>query len=257
MLAIISSAKTMDLSVPLRSGASSEPIFLKEASLLARDLKKLSAPQLAKLLKVSTKLAELNFQRLQKFSGSRSKASAAPALAAYQGDVYQAIGALTFSASDLAFAQKHLRIVSGLYGLLSPLDLIEEYRLEMSTKVHGATFSSLYDFWSERVTKALSEQLALQKKSILINLASEEYSKVVLPKKLGFPLLNVSFKQEQGGAFKNVGILAKQARGGMVNFIIKNRADDPESLKEFDCEGYRYNNKLSSELAYCFTRKWK
>jgi cytoplasmic iron level regulating protein YaaA (DUF328/UPF0246 family) len=256
MLAIISSAKTMDLATKLSSKAFSGPIFRKEANSLGQQLKALTVSELAKLLKISPKLAALNYSRFQHFSSGPAK-SHVPALAAYRGDVYMAINAGAFSAADVAFAQNHLRIISGLYGLLSPLDLIQEYRLEMSTPLRGAKFRSLYDFWGVKITKQLREQLAAQKSSFLVNLASEEYSKVVLPEELGFPILDVSFKQQQGTGFKNVGILAKQARGLMVNYMVRERVDRPEGLKEFDCEGYRYNTKLSSELAYCFTRKWK
>lgn len=205
---------------------------------------------------MSAKLGELNFERYQKFDLSSSKVGK-PALQVYRGDVYQCLDAESLTAKDLKFAQEHLAILSGLYGLLRPLDNIQEYRLELSTRLALAGTKSLYEYWQSEVTAAVAESLTQAKSPVLINLASEEYSKCINRKQLGSEVVDVFFKQRAGATLKNVGLFAKLARGYMARFIIKQQIDRPEGLKEFDCEGYSYDNKLSSKETFVFTRKWK
>ena len=255
MLTIISSAKTLDFTGSA-SALSTSPQFLKKTKALVSELQRKNAKQLALLLGVSSKLGDLNFDRFQKFDLKSARAGK-PALQVYRGDVYQCLDAESLTAKDLKFAQEHLAILSGLYGLLRPLDNIQEYRLEMSTRLALAGAKDLYQYWQPEVTATAAKSLALSRSPVLVNLASEEYSKCINRKQLGFEMIDVYFKQRSGATLKNVGLFAKLARGYMARLIIKQQIDRPEGLKEFDCEGYSYDNKLSSEETFVFTRKWK
>ncbi len=173
---------------------------------------------------------------------------------AFKGDVYLGLDAPTLNKNDLKFTQKHLRILSGLYGLLRPLDLMQAYRLEMGTKLQNERGRNLYEFWDTRVTDKLNEELSAHKSQTLINLASNEYFKVVKPKTLDADIITPAFKERKNGEYKMIGIYAKKARGLMSRYIIKNRIDTPEALKDFDLEDYGYNESLSTENNWVFTR---
>jgi len=200
------------------------------------------------------KLADLNMQRFQKWRTPFTPANASPALLAFQGDVYQGLQSETLDMDDLAFAQRHLRILSGLYGVLRPLDLMQDYRLEMGTALANPHGRDLYAFWGDTITEALNRTLAEQGDDILINLASQEYFKAVRPEKLAGRIITPLFKERKAGGYKIVSLLAKRARGMMSRFIVDRRISDPEALKTFDVGGYRFNPELSSEHQWSFTR---
>ena len=254
MIAILSSAKTMDFESPWRSADATQPEFRKQAATLMAELKKRPKAQIGKLMGISPKLAELNAGRFQRFAAAHTAQNAKPALLAYQGDVFEAMGSAGYSGQDLAFAQKRLRIISGLYGVLRPLDLIQPYRLEMAIKLSGESWKDLYGFWGERVTEAL-ERDCRSDGGVIINLASQEYSGVLNPKKLGDRTLSIAFKQDRKGKIEMVPILAKRARGLMAGYIVKQRLEKPEQLKEFSTEGYRFTASLSSDNAWVFVRR--
>ncbi|MFC1827400.1 peroxide stress protein YaaA, partial [Thermodesulfobacteriota bacterium] len=202
---------------------------------------------------ISDKLVQLNWQRYQEFTTPFNPDNARQALLAFKGDVYSGLGAETFSDTDLTFAQDHVRILSGLYGILKPLDLMQAYRLEMGTKFSTSHRKNLYEFWNSRVTEKLNDDLKVQKNPLLVNLASDEYFKVIHPKILQAPILKISFKENKSGTYKVIAIHAKRARGLMANFVVKNRLINAKDLKSFDSEGYEFNKALSSneELVFC------
>jgi cytoplasmic iron level regulating protein YaaA (DUF328/UPF0246 family) len=220
---------------------------------LSDGLKKLTPGQVGELMGISEKLAQLNWQRYQDFTVPFSPANARQALFAFKGDVYSGLAAETFSEDNLAFAQDHVRILSGLYGVLRPLDLIQPYRLEMGTKFAAGRSKNLYAFWDTLVTEAISRDLQHQKDSVLVNLASDEYFKVIRPEALNGPVLKVSFKENRNGIYKVIGIHAKRARGLMVNYVVVNHLEKTSDLRDFTTEGYTFNAGLSTaaELVFC------
>lgn len=205
-------------------------------------------------MNLSEKLADLTWQRFQDFSPEFTTGNAGPAILTFQGDVYNGIKAEEFSSDDHAFAQEHLRIISGLYGLLKPLDLLQPYRLEMKTRLNTRSAKDLYEFWGNKITDLLDQDLATAG-GCLVNLASQEYFKAVRPALLKRPVLDIAFKVRNDGQYKVIGIHAKRARGLMVNFVIKNRLVDIKDLKKFREEGYRYMESLSSELQWVFCKE--
>jgi cytoplasmic iron level regulating protein YaaA (DUF328/UPF0246 family) len=245
MLILLSPAKTLDFtynnSVPNNV---SEPEFLSEALELVSVLRNQTATELAKLMSISSKLGELNYQRFQDFS----QAVAKPALYAYKGDVYDGFELDKYNQEKLDFASQHLRIISGLYGILKPLDLIKPYRLEMSTKLINQKGNNLYDFWKKKLTDKLNQEYD----NLIINLASQEYSSAV--DKLNKTWINISFKEEHKNEYKVIGIHAKKARGVMANFIIQNFINNPEELKNFNLNNYQFVSNLSSASEYVFVR---
>ena len=252
MILVISPSKTMTFEGN-KHPVFSQPVLLDQSERLAAALKKLSPGQVCKLMGVSDKLAQLNWQRYQDFSAPFDLDNARQALLAFKGDVYSGLGAETFSDADLSFSQDHVRILSGLYGILKPLDLMQAYRLEMGTKFSAGHSKNLYEFWNSRVTETLNNDLKIQKHPLLVNLASDEYFKVIRPKILQTSILKISFKENKSGTYKVIAIHAKRARGLMVNYVVKNRLDNPEDLKSFDSEGYEFNKALSTnkELVFC------
>ena len=258
MLITISPAKTLDFSRQESCKTHTTPDFLKESRELIKATRKFSPEELSELMGISQKLALLNYKRYCQWRTPFTQENAKQALLAFRGDVYEGISAETFSAADFNFAQQSLRILSGLYGVLRPLDLIQPYRLEMGTKLKTTKGKNLYEFWGDRITKAL--RAALQEPDgWLINLASNEYFKSVITKKLNARIITPEFKDSKGGQYKMISFYAKKARGLMSAYIIKNRLKDAESLKAFDSQGYSYNETLSSENKWVFTRKenWK
>jgi cytoplasmic iron level regulating protein YaaA (DUF328/UPF0246 family) len=252
MILVISPSKTMTFEGPQYPDFTL-PALLDQSRQLVEVLKKLSPPQIGKLMHVSDKLAQLNWQRYQDFTIPFNPGNARQALLAFKGDVYSGLGAKTFSDTDLTFAQDHVRILSGLYGILKPLDLMQAYRLEMGTKFSTGHSKNLYEFWNSQVTETLNDDLKAHKHPVLVNLASDEYFKVIHSKILQAPILKISFKENKSGTYKVIAIHAKRARGLMVNFIVKNRIDNTEDIKRFDNQGYAFNKALSSdkELVFC------
>ncbi|WP_020208507.1 peroxide stress protein YaaA [Gilvimarinus chinensis] len=255
MLILISPAKTLDFETPAVTDTFTQPDFLKDSRALIKELRELSPADISGLMKISDKLGVLNFDRYHAFKTPFTQANAKQAALAFQGDVYTGLAAETFKARDFDFAQKHLRILSGLYGLLRPLDLIQPYRLEMGTKFNNQRGDNLYQFWGDIITNAVNEQLAAVKSKTLVNLASNEYFKAVKPKRLNAEIITPVFKDWKNGQYKIISFYAKKARGLMSAYIIKNRLKAAEDLKGFDVDGYGFAPELSKEREWVFTRK--
>lgn len=260
MLLVISPAKNLDYDSPAAIKKFTQPAMLAQAQALIEQLRPLPPHDLSALMKISDKLGQLNYDRYQDWAQPFTPANAKQALLAFNGDVYSGIDANTFSAADFTFAQKHLRILSGLYGLLRPLDLMQPYRLEMGTKfacsstTHG-TVKDLYGFWGESITDALNKQIKAEKSPILVNLASNEYFKSVQLKNLKAEVITPVFKDWKTDKYKIISFYAKKARGLMARYIIQNQLTKPEQLKDFDLAGYGYQASMSSEQQFVFTRK--
>lgn len=253
MLLLISPAKTLDFSeTPLKQYT--QPVFSKESKKLVSILKNMQAEDLKKLMGVSDKIAELNVQRFKSFKTPFTLKNAKQSILAFRGDVYTGLNADEFDEADMGFAQQHLRILSGLYGVLKPFDLMQPYRLEMGTKLQNETGKNLYAFWDQKITKQLNKNLSASSNKVIINLASKEYFKSVQPKQLAGELYTVNFKEDKNGTYKIVAFFAKKARGMMCNYVIKNKITEPEHLKGFDYDGYLFNPDLSSEREFIFTR---
>lgn len=254
MLIVISPAKTLDYDTPPVTRTHSQPRFLDLSQRLIDNLRNYSAPELAQLMKLSTKLAELNFERYYTWSLPFTPENAKQAVLAMKGGVYTGLDAESFTEEDFAFARKHLRILSGLYGVLRPLDLMQPYRLEMGTRLPNEHGKDLYAFWGSAITEAVNRDLAAQGDDILINLAYGEYFRSIRPGLVNGRIVTPQFKEAKSGGYRMVGVYAKRARGLMSRFIIENRLSDPESIKEFALEGYRYNDLLSHGERWVFTR---
>jgi len=253
MLLLVSPAKTLNFD-PTDLKKKSKPRFLTESQSLVDIMKKQSAGDIKKLMKVSDKIANLNVERYQNFSTPFTLKNAKQSVLAFRGDVYTGLDADSFDAKDLEFAQKHLRILSGLYGVLKPLDLMQAYRLEMGTKLSNGHGKNLYEFWGDKITKTINKDVKASGSKAIINLASKEYFSVLQPTAFKADLYNVHFKEERNGVFKIISFSAKKARGMMCNFIIKNKLTEPEHLIGFDMDNYVYNEKLTSERDLVFTR---
>jgi cytoplasmic iron level regulating protein YaaA (DUF328/UPF0246 family) len=254
MLVVISPAKTLDFETPAKTKQSSQPDFLDASECLIEQLRELNPADISALMKISDKLGQLNFARFHDWQQPFTADNAKQALLAFKGDVYTGLDAESFKADDFKFAQKHLRILSGLYGLLRPLDLIQPYRLEMGTKFENSAGKNLYAFWDETITGAVNAQLKKLKSETLVNLASNEYFKAIKPKQLTAEVVTPVFKDLKAGKYKIISFYAKKARGLMSAYIIKNRLTDAEQLKAFDCEGYRYNPAMSTAHEPTFIR---
>ncbi|MDO6488857.1 peroxide stress protein YaaA [Colwellia sp. 6_MG-2023] len=255
MLIIVSPAKKLDFESPLATTKTSQPSLLEHSELLIERCVKLSSDQIASLMKLSDKLAGLNAARFGEWSQPFTTENARQAVLAFNGDVYSGLDAPSFSDADFDFSQKHLRILSGLYGLLKPLDLMQAYRLEMGTKLDNCRGSNLYQFWGNIITDELNEVLAEQNSDILINLASNEYFKVVNKKLLNAKIITPQFKDWKNDQYKIISFYAKKARGLMARYIIQNRITDVEQLKSFDLAGYQYSSDLTQGNDLVFTRK--
>ena len=254
MLIVISPAKTLDYTTAPATSTHTQPQYVEQAQRLINILRNYSALDLAELMHLSMKLAELNFERYHAWRPEFTTANAKQAVLAMKGDVYTGLDAESFSEEDFAFAQEHLRILSGLYGLLRPLDLMHPYRLEMGTKLPNEAGKDLYAFWGGQITQGLNRQLAVQGDRVLLNLASNEYFKAVKPKQLDARIITPQFKERKGDGYRMIGVYAKKARGLMSRYIISNRLSDPEQIKGFDSEGYAYNRALSGRDQWVFTR---
>ncbi len=255
MLAVVSPAKKLDFSRPAITVESSTPVFKKHADELAKVAKKLTRADLRQLMKISESLADLNYDRFQRYTPTPPQDTTKQAALAFAGDTYTGLDAGTLDENDLEFAQDNFRILSGLYGLLRPLDAIQAYRLEMGRKLKNPEGEDLYDFWGSNVANALDEQLANHKSKTVINLASNEYFKVIDRKALKANVLNMMFKEERDGELKIISFFAKKARGAMARYAIKNRIENPQNLKGFTAGSYAYQPSLSSDSDWIFTRK--
>jgi cytoplasmic iron level regulating protein YaaA (DUF328/UPF0246 family) len=255
MLMVISPAKTLDFETPAKTKKSTVPDFLSHSEKLIDQLRVLSPSDISELMSISDKLGQLNFERFLNWHTPFDNTNAKQAVLAFKGDVYTGLDAESFSSTDFTFAQKHLRILSGLYGLLKPLDLIQPYRLEMGTKFANESGSNLYQFWGEQLTEALNQQLKKNKSAVLVNLASNEYFKAVNSKKLNADIITPVFKDYKNGKYKIISFYAKKARGLMSAYVIKQQLENVEDLKNFDTDGYSYNSAMSSAREWVFTRK--
>ena len=254
MIITLSPSKGQDFEAPLKAARHSTPAALKESQLLIRELRKIKTGELQNLMGVSENIAKLNVERYKKFRTPFTKNNARQAIFAFKVDVYSGIDIDQFTADDLSYAQKHLRILSGLYGCLRPLDLIQPYRLEMKTKLANPRGDNLYQFWGESITENLNRELAKQKEAVLVNLASNEYFKSVKPKLLEGRLLDINFKETKGGKTRIVAIFAKRARGMMADYILRNRIEQPEDIKQFKEGGYRFSKADSDDRQWTFIR---
>ena len=255
MLLIISPAKKLDFSPIEIKNKLSNPIFQKDASTLASVASKLSKSELGQLMSISEKLADLNFKRFQNFKTNPEKISSKAAAFAFNGDTYIGLNISEFSELDLNFSQKHLRILSGLYGLLRPLDIIQPYRLEMGSNLKNKRGDDLYHYWSNTISKHINLDLKGFKNQKIINLASLEYSKVINKKIVNVDMISPHFLEEKNGNLKNISFFSKKARGSMARFIIKNKIIDHSEINNFNYDRYSFNSSLSSELKPVFIRK--
>ncbi|MEZ4850135.1 MAG: peroxide stress protein YaaA [Bacteroidia bacterium] len=255
MIFVISPAKKLDFSEETRFTQNySMPAHMDDTEQLVKVMVKKSEKKIAELMSISPQLAALNYERYQNFTTPFTPENAKQALLAFKGDVYLSFDLESYSEGEFDFAQKHLRILSGLYGLLKPLDLIQPYRLEMGTKLSNRRGKNLYDFWGDRITKALNQDLEELSSDVLVNLASNEYFKSVKPAKLNARVITPGFKDDRNGQFKTIFLYAKQARGAMADFAIRNKINTPEGLKTFDGMGYVFNESLSKGDDWVFTR---
>lgn len=254
MLITLSPSKGQDFDTPAPTRKFTTPDALEDSQLLIRELRKLKQDDIRALMDVSADIAQLNVARYRSFSTPFTLANAKQALFAFRGDVYTGFELDRYKAADLDYAQQHLRILSGLYGCLRPLDLIQPYRLEMKTRLANPRGDNLYRFWDTRITDSLNAALARQKHPVLVNLASNEYFKAVKPKLLGGELLNIEFKETKNGKTRVVAIFAKRARGMMADYIIRNRIDTPAGIRKFRAGGYRFAAALSDDRRWVFER---
>ena len=255
MLAIISPAKTLDFETLSLTNSSSCPEFLDHSQNLIDTLRTLPQSKLCSLMSISSKLAALNEQRYQDWSLPFTTSNAKQAIMAFKGDVYTGFTFEEYNEKDFAYAQKHLRILSGLYGLLRPLDLIQPYRLEMGTKLATPKGKNLYDFWGSKLTNALNGAIKNSGIQILVNLASNEYYNAVDKTVLQGRVITPIFKDYKNGDLKIISFFAKKARGAMSDYLVRHRINKPEGLKEFKGLGYRFNENLTKNDNWVFTRK--
>lgn len=254
MLLVISPAKTLDFERPHARVKATQPDFLDRSAELVDTLRKRSPPDLGALMKISPTLAELNAERFRAWHTPFTPDNARPALHAFRGDVYQGLDADSLAPADVRYAQQHLRILSGLYGLLRPLDLIQPYRLEMGTRLAVAGHRNLHAFWGTTVTDALNQLLAEQRRPVLVNLASEEYFGAVQTERLNARVVTPTFREFRNGRYQFISMLGKRARGLMARFAITERVRTPEGLQAFAADGYRFDPAQSGPDDWVFTR---
>ncbi len=254
MLIIISPAKTLDFETPAETRTATQPVFLEDSKQLIEELQQLPSDGVSKLMTISSKLGDLNHERFMNWHLPFTKNNAKQSVLAFKGDVYTGLDAEGFSASDFRYAQKHLRILSGLYGVLRPLDLIQPYRLEMGTKFANLRGKDLYQFWDDSITVELNKLLKDLKTDAVVNLASNEYFRAVHRKDLQADVISPAFKDLKNGKYKILSFYAKKARGQMAGWIIQNGIGDAEQLKKFRVAGYRYSAELSTPHEPTFIR---
>lgn len=254
MLAIISPSKNLNANPLHITDEYSIPVFLKESNMLIEKLRTFNPKKLQKMMGINSKLAALNFERFHNWTGSVSPSDAHRAILMFNGEVFNGLQAKTLPKNDLDYSQDKIRILSGLYGLLRPLDLVEPYRLEMGTQMNINRKKGLYKFWGNNLTDNLNSELSGHKEKVLVNLASDEYFNAINPKKVDARIIKCQFKEERNGKLQFVTIFGKKARGLMVRFMIENRVEHPEELKTFDAEGYYFNSSYSTEDYWMFSR---
>lgn len=257
MIILLSPAKSLDFDTVVNVNKCSVPMFINEVKSLIKDLKKLNVEEIEKLMKISNKLAMITYKRFQKFDDDITTGTK-QAIYAYNGDVYKGLNTENLTKEDINYAQEHIRIISGLYGILRPLDLIKEYRLEMNIKLKNEKGNNLYEFWKYKLTDELISELEKQDEKVIINLSSGEYSKAISFDLIGekYRVIDVIFKDKNKiGEYKIIGLYSKKARGMMASFIIRNRSENVEGLKEFCHGGYIFNKELSTEKEFVFTRR--
>lgn len=254
MLIVVSPAKTLDYETPLPSLRATRPRLLDDSAELVERARALSPADIAGLMKVSDKIAHLNAERFAQWSRPFDKDNARPALFAFKGDVYTGLDVARFDGDDLKAAQQRLRILSGLYGLLRPLDLMQPYRLEMGTRLDNPRGKDLYQFWGKTITDQLAKDMKAAGTDVLVNLASNEYFKSVHPKRLPGPVIEPVFQDEKNGQYKVISFYAKKARGLMAAWILQKGIDKPADLKKFREAGYRYDKDTSTDLKPVFRR---
>ena len=250
MLAIISPAKRLDFGPTSTGAGKTEPAFLDDTALLVKRARRLSRKKLVEMMGISKDLADLNYQRFQSFEIEDGPRGAKQSILAFKGDAYLGLDAPSLDEKDLAFAQDHLRILSGLYGLLRPLDEIQPYRLEMGSKLDTRRGKDLYKFWGDQITDAINEV----ETDVIVNLASKEYFSAANPAKLKAKIITPVFQEEKNGKARVLFMFAKQARGMMARYIIQNRLDEPEGMKAFDTGGYKYQPDQSDDVKWVFQR---
>jgi len=255
MLTVISPAKTLDFETPAITKEFSQPALLDYSSELNQYLRHLSSEDLSKLMTVSANIGDLNADRNQRWETPFTLHNAKQAMFAFKGDVYIGLDANTMSSEDLFFAQGHLRMLSGLYGVLRPLDLMQAYRLEMGTRLATDAGTNLYQFWDTRITDRLNDELAEIEGDTLVNLASNEYFKAVKLQFFKGRVVTPVFKEYHNGTLKIISFYAKKARGLMARYIIDKQINDVDQIKHFDSEGYIYDSSLSNDKEWVFTRQ--
>ncbi len=255
MLIVLSPAKTLDYETPPQTRKATQPALLERSATLVDDARKLSPQDIGALMGVSDKLAELNHQRFMNWGEPFTLDNAKQSVLAFKGDVYAGLDADSMKAADLDYAQKHLRILSGLYGILRPLDLMQPYRLEMGLKFENSGGRNLYEFWGDDITAVLNKQLKSLKSDVLVNLASNEYFKSVRPGELNADIITPVFKDRKNGRYKVISFFAKKARGQMARYVIDKRLEKVSDLKKFKVDGYRYNAGESTAREWVFTRE--
>lgn len=254
MIAIISPAKKLDSQSKVNTSQCTYPELLNKANQLIEELRKFTPSDLEELMSISPQIAEQNYERFLRWDPEAHR-EGKQALFLFNGQVYAGLDAPSLDEKDISFAQDHLRILSGLYGVLKPLDLILPYRLEMGTKLPNPEGENLYEFWGKQITKKINESLKQEKNPVLVNLASQEYFKSIDSKSIDGKIISPVFKEKKGNQYKVIAIYAKKARGLMSRYMIENKLQDAEALKSFDLDGYIYNEELSSETNWVFTRR--
>ena len=252
MIILLSPSKTLDFQH--ENKGETLPVFAEDSVIINKNLKKYSKNKLAKLMSISDKLASLNHLRNQEFQEDYTDENSRAALYAFKGGVYLGLNAEDFNKKDVAFANKNLRILSGLYGLLRPLDKMQAYRLEMGTNLKLGRKKNLYEFWGAKIAEQISESLEGHKNKTIINLASDEYFKAVKLESLNNQIIKVDFKEYKDGKLKFISFNAKKARGMMSHYIIKNKIKTPKGIKGFDYEEYAFDESLSTDTNFVFTR---
>ncbi|MBT3786838.1 MAG: peroxide stress protein YaaA [Alphaproteobacteria bacterium] len=255
MLALISPAKKLNYDFDPVINTHTQPDFLVEAEKLAVTARRLSRTKLARTMNLSDTLADLNWHRFQAFHTPFNLENARQAALVFNGDTYLGLDAHSLDEQDLDYAQSRLRILSGLYGLLRPLDLVQPYRLEMGARFKPARRNDLYDFWGTQLSEAINHVIADHAEKTVVNLASSEYFKAVKPKVVDGKLLTIAFKEIKDGNARMIGTFAKQARGMMARYIIQNRIDNAEGMKAFNSGGYKYQPDQSDDGLWTFTRQ--
>ncbi|CAM4249015.1 peroxide stress protein YaaA [Vibrio agarivorans] len=255
MLIVVSPAKTLDYESPLATERYTQPELVEHSAELIKECRKLTPSDVSALMKVSDKIAGLNVARFEQWSETFTQENARQAILAFKGDVYTGLEAESLDYDGFDYAQKHLRMLSGLYGLLKPLDLMQPYRLEMGTRLANERGTNLYQFWGDIITNKLNEAISEQGDNVLINLASNEYFKAVKPKQLDATVITPVFKDCKNGQYKVISFYAKKARGMMARYIIDNKVDSIEALTQFDVAGYYFSEEESSDKELVFKRE--